>query len=173
MRRVTGAVKGCQSTSGPWRSYYNNRPTPHFLQTSYSMWLVYACSDSLEYFSQSVIHYANTIFNIFLSYSVRHWMSLYSLLGSLLPTGLTDLCNFMAVCNILNKGRAMAQVVSRWPLTAEARVRPRVNPCRICGRQSGTGTGYSPSFRFYPVSIYHSIVTLHTRIVWGMRNMLT
>jgi hypothetical protein len=33
-------------------------------------------------------------------------------------------------------GRAMAQVVSRWPLTAEA----RVNPCGICGGQSGTGT---------------------------------
>jgi hypothetical protein len=24
-------------------------------------------------------------------------------------------------------------IVSRWPLTAEARVRARVNPCGICG----------------------------------------
>jgi hypothetical protein len=42
-------------------------------------------------------------------------------------------------------GRTMAQVVSRRPLTAEARVRARVNPCWICGGQSGTGTGFSPS----------------------------
>jgi hypothetical protein len=43
------------------------------------------------------------------------------------------------------KGRAMAQAVSRRPLTAEARVRSRVSPCGICGGQSGTGTGFSPS----------------------------
>jgi hypothetical protein len=68
-------------------------------------------------------------------------------------------------------GRAMAQVVSRWPLTAEARVRARVNPCGICGGQSGTGTGFSPSSSVFP-SIYHSTVTLQTHIIWGMRNML-
>jgi hypothetical protein len=38
----------------------------------------------------------------------------------------------------------MAQVVSRWPLTVEARVRARVSPCRICGGQSGTGAGVAP-----------------------------
>jgi hypothetical protein len=38
-----------------------------------------------------------------------------------------------------------AQVVSRRPLAAESRVRARVNPCGICGGQSGTGTGSSPS----------------------------
>jgi hypothetical protein len=46
---------------------------------------------------------------------------------------------------IYHLGRAMAQVVSRRPLTAEARVRSRVNPRGICGGQSGTGTGFSPS----------------------------
>jgi hypothetical protein len=39
-------------------------------------------------------------------------------------------------------GRAMAQAVSRRSLTVEARVRARVNPCGICGGQSGTGTGF-------------------------------
>jgi hypothetical protein len=52
------------------------------------------------------------------------------------------------------QGRAMAQVVSCRPLTAEARVRARVNPCGICGGQSGTETGFSPSFfLFSPVNI--------------------
>jgi hypothetical protein len=70
------------------------------------------------------------------------------------------------------QGRAMARVVSRRPLTAEARLRARVNPCGICGAQSGTGTGFSPSSSFFP-SIYHSTVALQTNIIWGMRNMLT
>jgi hypothetical protein len=47
------------------------------------------------------------------------------------------------------KGRAMAQVVSRRPLTVEARVRSRVSPCGVCGGQSGTGIGFSPSCRFF------------------------
>jgi hypothetical protein len=51
------------------------------------------------------------------------------------------------------RGRAMAQAVSRRPLTAEARVRFRFSPCDICGGQSGTGTGFSPSCRFYPVNL--------------------
>jgi hypothetical protein len=36
----------------------------------------------------------------------------------------------------------MFQVVSRRPLTAEARVCARVNTCGICGGQSGTGTEF-------------------------------
>jgi hypothetical protein len=59
----------------------------------------------------------------------------------------------------------MAQIVSRRPLTAGARVRARVNPCGICGGQNGTGTGFSQSFSVFSLSIYH--------IIWGMRNMLT
>jgi hypothetical protein len=43
----------------------------------------------------------------------------------------------------------MAQVVSRRPLTAEALVRALVNPCGICGGQSGTGTVFSPSSSFF------------------------
>jgi hypothetical protein len=43
-------------------------------------------------------------------------------------------------------GLVMAQAVSHRPLTAEAPVRARVSPCAICGGQSGTETGFSPSF---------------------------
>jgi hypothetical protein len=50
-------------------------------------------------------------------------------------------------------GRAMAQVVSRRPIMAEARVRTRVNPCGICGGQSGIGPGFSPSSSVSPVNI--------------------
>ena len=54
-------------------------------------------------------------------------------------------------------GRAMAQAVSPRPLTAEALVRSRVSPCGICGRQSGTGTGFSRSTPFPPVSVIPSM----------------
>jgi hypothetical protein len=50
----------------------------------------------------------------------------------------------------VRKGRAIAQAVSRWPLTAEARVRSWFSPCGICGGQSGTGTCFSPS-----TSVFH------------------
>jgi hypothetical protein len=46
----------------------------------------------------------------------------------------------------------MAQVISRRPLTAEARVRTRVTPCAICGGQSGTDTSFSPSSSVFPVT---------------------
>jgi hypothetical protein len=44
---------------------------------------------------------------------------------------------------------------SRWPVTAEARVLTRINPCGICGGQSGSGTGFSPSSSIFPCQ-YHS-----------------
>jgi hypothetical protein len=52
-------------------------------------------------------------------------------------------------------GRAMAPAVSRQPLTAEARVRSRVSLCGICGGQSGTWTGFSPSTSVFPFQ-FHS-----------------
>jgi hypothetical protein len=66
----------------------------------------------------------------------------------------------------------MVEVVSRRPLTAEDRVRARVNPCGICGGRSGTGTGISPSSSVF-LCQYHSTVALQTNIIWGMHNMLT
>jgi hypothetical protein len=49
----------------------------------------------------------------------------------------------------------MAQAVSRRPPAAEARVRSRVTPCGICGGQSDTGTGFSPSTSGFPYQ-FHS-----------------
>jgi len=64
----------------------------------------------------------------------------------------------------------MAQAVSRRPLTAEDGIRARVSPlCGICGGQSGTETGFSPSWTF-PYQ-YHLTVALHSSyITWGMSN---
>jgi hypothetical protein len=67
-------------------------------------------------------------------------------------------------------GRVMAQGVSRRPLAAEVRVHAQVNPCRFCGGQSGTGTGFSLSSSVFPCQ-YHSTIALHTHIIWGMNNM--
>jgi hypothetical protein len=55
-----------------------------------------------------------------------------------------------------------AQAVSRWLPTAAAQVRDRVWSCRICGWQSGTGTGFLQVLWFpLPIFIPHcSIITI-------------
>jgi hypothetical protein len=55
----------------------------------------------------------------------------------------------------------MAQAVSRWPLTAEARVRVRVNPCGICGGQSGTRQVFSEYFGFLCKYIIPLLLHIH------------
>jgi hypothetical protein len=57
----------------------------------------------------------------------------------------------------------MAQAVSRRPLTTEARVQSRISPCGICGGQSGTGTGFSPSASGFPCQYHSTGAPLHEK----------
>jgi hypothetical protein len=51
----------------------------------------------------------------------------------------------------------MAQVFSLRLFTAEAWVRARVRPCGIFGEQSGTGTGFSPTYSIFPSQSHFNI----------------
>jgi hypothetical protein len=62
-------------------------------------------------------------------------------------------------------GRVVAQVVSRRLLTAEARIRAQVSLCRICGGQSGTGTGFSRSPSAFSCQ-YHSTATPYSVVYY-------
>jgi hypothetical protein len=55
----------------------------------------------------------------------------------------------------IESGHAVAQAVSRWLLTAAARVRVRA-ACRFCGGKSGTGAGFLRVLRF-PLPIFPPI----------------
>ena len=58
---------------------------------------------------------------------------------------------------------AMAQVVSHWPLTAEALVHSQASQCGTCGVRSGTGTFFLDSVSMIP-PVYHilKLITLQT-----------
>ena len=60
----------------------------------------------------------------------------------------------------------LAQTVIRLLLTAESRDRSHVSPCRMCGGQSGTVIGVSPSTWVLPC-LCHSVM-LHTHIRLGL-----
>jgi hypothetical protein len=63
-------------------------------------------------------------------------------------------------------GRTMAQVVSRLPLTDEARVRVLISPCGIRGGQSGTARGFCQSSSVVPCQ-YNSAVDLNNHVSSG------
>jgi hypothetical protein len=50
-----------------------------------------------------------------------------------------------------------------WLLTAESRIQFQVSPRKICGGQSGIGTGFFPSTSVFP-SHYHSTNAPHSVI---------
>jgi hypothetical protein len=47
----------------------------------------------------------------------------------------------------------LAQAVSHWPLTAEARIRALLSPREICGGQVDTGTDFLQSSSVFTVNI--------------------
>jgi hypothetical protein len=63
----------------------------------------------------------------------------------------------------------MVQMVSHRPLTSDARVRARVSPCGICGRQSGSRTWFSPRSSVFHCQ-YHSAVTTYSYITCWIKN---
>jgi hypothetical protein len=60
-------------------------------------------------------------------------------------------------CAFIGFGRAMAQAVSRRPLTAAAWVRAQVNPVGFVVDKVALGQGLSPSSSVFPCQ-YHSTV---------------
>jgi len=78
----------------------------------------------------------------------------YSLLSPPQDTGksVTFLCTI---------DRTMVQAVSRWPVTAEVRIRSHSNSCEVNGGPSGTGTGFTPSTSVLPCQ-YHSTNALYS-----------
>jgi hypothetical protein len=68
--------------------------------------------------------------------------------------------------NYPNVGHAMAQVVSNWPVTAEAQIRAQANPYAIYGRHSDTGKCFSLIYSAF-LCQYHSTMALHTYISPG------
>jgi hypothetical protein len=70
-----------------------------------------------------------------------------NILGNNCPSGSQTVASvLLGVPEMLSRSttaRSTAQAVCCRPLTAEARVRARVIPCRFFGARSGTGTGFS------------------------------
>jgi hypothetical protein len=68
------------------------------------------------------------------------------------------------------RGRAVAQAVSRRPPTPEAWVRSRVSPYGICGGQSDTGTGFFPEYFGFPLSVSFHRCSITTKRIKNNNN---
>jgi hypothetical protein len=69
----------------------------------------------------------------------------------------------------------MAQAVNCQPLTMEEQVQAQISPCGVCGVQSATGTGFSPSTAVFPYQ-YHSLSFHQCSIltfIYSLRNQDT
>jgi hypothetical protein len=63
----------------------------------------------------------------------------------------------------INNGRAMAQALSRRPLTRDIRVRSRVSTCGICGGQIGNGTRFSTITSVFPCQFHSTGAPLYAK----------
>jgi hypothetical protein len=92
----------------------------------------------------------------------EQWFSFFLFFSSFLSLHLS--LSYMIYETRVSKcveSRSMAQVASRRPLIAEARVQSWVSPCGICGGQSGTWTGFSPSTLVSPCQFHSTDAPLH------------
>jgi hypothetical protein len=74
------------------------------------------------------------------------------------------------LCMVPTCGRAIAQAISRWLLTAAAQVRARVKSYGICDEQSGTGVGFLQVLRFPPPIFIPQTASQSPSIIWCWYN---
>jgi hypothetical protein len=124
--------------------------------------MVYACAQCDSYLCVCVL--TSRLYSAYVQFLHFLCIFMFVVLYMTKPPFMLKLVPFNSTCSWClvhtgnckpSIGRAMAQAVSRRPLTADARVRSRVSPCGICGLQSGTGTGFfPPNTSVFPVLHY-------------------